>query len=73
MIFKNWPYKFNIFIFLGDVPSQHHPCRGYDTRRTRHERTKTTSSVEENPVNEYMDVDDFLKNWKAKKKTKINS
>jgi hypothetical protein len=37
------------------------------------ERTETTSSADEHPVNEDMDVDDLLKNWKAKKKTKRNS
>jgi hypothetical protein len=45
----------------------------YETRRTRRERTETTSSAEEHPVNEDMDIDDLLKNWKAKKKTKRNS
>ena len=73
MIFKNWPYKFNIFIFLGDGPSQHHPCCGYETRRTQCERTETTSIVEEHLVNKDMDMDDFLKNWKSQKKTKRNS
>ena len=73
MIFKNWPYKFNIFYFLGDGPSQQHACHGYETRHTQRERTKTTSSAEEHPINEDMDVDDLLKNWKAKKKTKRNS
>jgi hypothetical protein len=61
------------FIFLGDGPSQQHPRHGYETRRTRCERTETTSSAEEHPVNEDMDIDDFLKHWKEKKKTKRNS
>jgi hypothetical protein len=34
---------------------------------------ETTSSTHEHPVNEDMDMDDFLKNWKTKKKTKRNS
>jgi hypothetical protein len=34
---------------------------------------ETTSSTDEHPVNEDMDMDDFLKNWKTKKKTKRNS
>jgi hypothetical protein len=71
MIFKNWPYKFNIF--LGDGPSQQHPLRGYETRHTQRERTETTSSAEEHLVNEDMDIDDLLKHWKEKKKTKRNS
>jgi hypothetical protein len=37
------------------------------------ERNETTSSADEHPVNEDMDMDDLLKNWKAKKKTKRNS
>jgi hypothetical protein len=61
------------FIFLGDGPSQQHSRHGYETKHTRHERTKTTSSAEEHPVNEDMDIDDLLKHWKAKKKTKRNS
>ena len=74
MIFKNWPYKFNIFfIFLGDGPSQEHPHSGYETIRARHERTETTSTVEEHPVNKDMEMDELLKNWKAHKKTKRNS
>jgi hypothetical protein len=61
------------FICLGDGPSQKHPRHGYKTRCTWCERTETTSSVEEHLVNEDMDINDFLKNWKAKKKTKRNS
>ena len=61
------------FIFLGDGPSQQNPRRGYDTRRTRRERTETTSIVEEHPVKKDMDMDDLLKNWKAQNKTKRNS
>jgi hypothetical protein len=52
---------------------QQHPHRGYETRRTRPERTETTSSAEEHPVNEDMDIDDLLKHWKTKKKAKRNS
>jgi hypothetical protein len=63
MIFKNWPYKFNIF--LGDGPSQQHPRRGYMTRCTRCERTETTSAVEDHPVNEDMEMHELLKTWKA--------
>ena len=75
MIFKNWPYKFNIyfFIFVGDGPSQQHPRHGYVTRYTWRERTETTSVAEEHPVNEDMDMDELLKTWKAQKKTKRNS
>ena len=52
---------------------QKHPRHGYETKRTCPERTETTSSAEEHRVNEDMDIDDLLKNWKAKKKTKRNS
>ena len=72
MIFKNWPYNLIFFIFLGDGPSQQHPRRGYETRRTRRERIETTSAVEEHPVNEDMEMDELLKNWKTQKKTKRN-
>jgi hypothetical protein len=34
---------------------------------------ETTSSTEEHLVNEDMDIDDLLKHWKEKKKTKRNS
>jgi hypothetical protein len=74
MIFKNWPYKFNIFfIFVGDGPSQQHPRRGYETRRTRNETNETTSAAEEHPVNEDMEMGELLKTWKAQNKTKRNS
>ena len=49
------------FIFVGDGPSQQDPRRGYETRRTQFERTKTTSVVEENPVNKYMEMDELFK------------
>jgi hypothetical protein len=38
----------------------------------RHERTEATSTVEEHPVNEDMEMDELLKNWKTQKKTKRN-
>jgi hypothetical protein len=60
-------------VFVGDGPSQQHPCHGYETRRTRCERTETTSAVEEHLVNKDMDMDELLKTWKEQKKTKRNS
>jgi hypothetical protein len=62
-----------IFIFLGDGPSHQHPHRGNEARCTQREKTETTSFAEEHPVNEDMGIDDFLKHWKEKKKTKRNS
>jgi hypothetical protein len=60
-------------VFVRDGPSQHHPSRGYETICTRRERTETTSTTEEHPVKEDMDMDELLKTRKAQKKTKINS
>jgi hypothetical protein len=60
-------------VFVGDGPSQQHPCHGYETRCTQCERTETTSIVDEHPVNEDMEMDELLKIWKAQKKTKRNS
>jgi hypothetical protein len=60
-------------VFVGDGPSQQHPRCGYKTRHTRRERTETTSTAEEHPTNEDMEMDELLKTWKAQKKTKRNS
>jgi hypothetical protein len=43
-----------------------------NARHARRERTEATSYVEENLVNEEMDMDELLNNWKTQKKTKIN-
>ena len=59
--------------FVGDGPSQQHPRHGYETRHNQRESTETTSTLEENPVNEDMEMDELLKTWKAQNKTKINS
>jgi hypothetical protein len=73
MIFKNWPYKFNIFfVFVGDGPSQYPPRHGYETIHARRERIEITSVVEEHLVNEDMEMDGLLKTWKTQKKTKRN-
>ena len=72
MIFKNWPYKFNIFFFVGDGPSQQPPRRGYETMHDRCERIEATSTTEEHPINKDMEMDELLKNWKIQKKTKRN-
>jgi hypothetical protein len=62
MIFKNYPYKFNIFVFVGDGPANQYPRHGYETRCDRRERTEEASIVEEPLENKDMEVDDLLKN-----------
>ena len=61
MIFKNWSYKLNIYIFVGYGPSQQPPRHGYETRHVRCKRNEETLVVEEHLVNEDMDMDELLK------------
>jgi hypothetical protein len=58
---------------VGNGPSKQPPCCGYETGHAQHERTEATLVVEEPLENEYMEVDELLKNWTRKlKKTKRN-
>ena len=62
--------NFMFFVFIGNAPSQQPPCRQCMTRHGMHERMQVESTSEEPLENEDMDIDDLIKNWKAKRMPK---
>jgi len=62
--------NFVFFSFVGDASSHHPPlhCEYPMTRRALHESTQSQSYFKENPENEDIDIDEMIRNYRAKKK-----
>ena len=75
MIFKNWPFKFVFFSFVGDASSQWPPLH-HEYPATRHalcEGTQSQLDFEEHPENKDVDIDEMIRNYRAKKKSPTKS
>jgi protocatechuate 3,4-dioxygenase beta subunit len=62
--------NFIFFSFVGDASSQRPPLphEYLVTRHALHERMQSQSYFEEHPKNEDIDIDEMLRNFRAKKK-----